>query len=853
MRFVLLLLLLLAIERSLCLCCCRRHSMDTINAAARAGLVSGSLGDGVPQLSCPDASRRCNYPTFDGCQDANTCTGTTTAVRRHANGSASTRTLPCTFCGGSTSRANCPAGCAFEPGHCNKEFCCVSADLRLGAASGPAGERRQILNMKAYDPRVRPWYKSAVDKFATSGGLQTRAWSEIYKFVEGDLGITATIVLPCAVGRGSAARCDMLAKGREASPGAFTGGSFTGFDFSAPAIPLSADTLAVTPRAAGFSILTARSLDPRYRPGDTVSLVARASGCDRGVPGNYTVASVRNNTLSFYEALGNGRDAPTDSAHCGVERALAAEDLVLEVDGAARTVRLAADLRNLSAAVRTIGTLAAAFATVHTRGSNLHVVASRSRGANSSVRCCDGSGPRAQRLFAIGTRAAGADASAGALIAGRVPHGDWRLPHGYAGANGTTLLLVVDGVNSSIALGRAELHNESAAAGTIDRALGARGRAYMTPHGYLVVESASRGNASRVVLHPSSGAAAKRLLAPALTSVIGVDLSLRNIGFFLRREFDEPVLVYIIETATGRLMGTSLPLVPPTLFRNNTSAAELCGGATAAAAAGMLGTCATRSAHELIQRSAMQLESVGFGSGDFVVNTNVSAEARAMSFQGLRWTLVVLQTHDCDPGQALQQSRLAAGASSIACANCPRGYFSAVGMACTACPAGKFSGAAAAVCTSCSTGRVDEDRNASTACTTCTSGRSPAPDASTCKACAPGRAGSDGVCLACLGSLVSKGIACVECAKGTAPNALHDDCVCAADYYNASRAMHVCYVNGFNDGLFARAQARPPPHARWSRAHCFRVVQHRNTDSRHAPFCARPSSTFQDECALVRC
>ena len=210
-----------------------------------------------------------------------------------------------------------------------------------------------------------------------------------------------------------------------------------------------------------------------------------------------------------------------------------------------------------------------------------------------------------------------------------------------------------------------DLRNESAAASAINAGLGGSGRAYTTPHGYIMIESASTGRVSTVKVHPNSSDVAARLLGPALSAVVGVDLSLRSIGVFLRREFNQPQerIVYIIETQSGRLMGSSLPIPttaePAVDNAANTNSATLCSSAAQAAAApaagtNVLGSCANTVHHTLIRSSAIQLESLRYANGTFVVSTHVAAEAKAISFNGLRWTLVVLQTWTCDPGTALR-------------------------------------------------------------------------------------------------------------------------------------------------------------------------------------------------------
>ena len=91
-------------------------------------------------------------------------------------------------------------------------------------------------------------------------------------------------------------------------------------------------------------------------------------------------------------------------------------------------------------------------------------------------------------------------------------------------------------------------------------------------------------------------------------------------------------------------------------------------------------------------------------------------------------------------------------------------------------------------CDKCLTGAIGDGLS----CTPCKSGYMPNENASSCMACPPGRAGREGVCTACGGNMIaaSTSVECLACPKGMAPNEAHAVCVCADNYYNASRHAH---------------------------------------------------------------
>ena len=100
----------------------------------------------------------------------------------------------------------------------------------------------------------------------------------------------------------------------------------------------------------------------------------------------------------------------------------------------------------------------------------------------------------------------------------------------------------------------------------------------------------------------------------------------------------------------------------------------------------------------------------------------------------------------------------AAGGRSGQCDGCPAGrYTPIVGSiavdVCEQCQHGQYSQTGSAACEFCSSGRADEDLNASTPCTECSSGTYAGCGATVCSQCQPGQVDGDSSsttpCTAC--------------------------------------------------------------------------------------------------------
>ena len=81
-----------------------------------------------------------------------------------------------------------PMGC-----HLNGTAKCCDSNIRTYHSTSRQNQGQPVSFTKwtAYDPRLRPWYKTAVDKWQRSGSQV--AWTPIYKFsTTGKLGVTAS-------------------------------------------------------------------------------------------------------------------------------------------------------------------------------------------------------------------------------------------------------------------------------------------------------------------------------------------------------------------------------------------------------------------------------------------------------------------------------------------------------------------------------------------------------------------------------------------------------------------------------------------------------------------------------------
>ncbi len=134
-----------------------------------------------------------------------------------------------TTCDDPATRCQWPTWTTCDSSMCNKTNCCLDDHVYLEYTNEPgsAAHGTDVTYVGQYDPRVRPWYYTSVDKWAKSG--RNTAMTGVYTLNGGggDSGAALAISAIAMVAG------DIGSNGTNASPGSFRGGWFSGFDFTA--------------------------------------------------------------------------------------------------------------------------------------------------------------------------------------------------------------------------------------------------------------------------------------------------------------------------------------------------------------------------------------------------------------------------------------------------------------------------------------------------------------------------------------------------------------------------------------------------------------------------------------------
>eukprot|EP01047_Picozoa_sp_COSAG01_P002789 COSAG01_NODE_76_length_28332_cov_298.876992_19_plen_790_part_00 len=576
--------------------------------------------------------------------------------------------------------ANCPnesSKCGWPTwlkGTTTKATCCIDSDVMGKFRTSATGVPTELVSYQQYDPRVRSWYYTAVEKFVTT--QQTFGWSEIFPRTVGipTLQIVATIVIPGPSGN----------NGSAATAGRFDGGWFTGSVFSSARSKL-----------------------------------------------NVSIDSAEGVVIDLY----------------GLNLTSVSTTVVAINEGLAKRCALAQQCPGTSAGCIS-SNVPVACATA-TKGRIR--IQSATTGSNSTIRV-DTDNRTTELLFGTPVIIDGVDAQSGSYIGHRVPHAGRLKPANFAGGEqrwnfnaSEQLVVVVDDIEHSLKLS-GDLTADDVFVNFLNSELAGSATASVTAGGHFRIVSATTGRNSTVqIQHSLSGKRAQQLLAPVVSNVIGVDVTLENMQKALQDQFvdTQKLLVMVLERSTGYVVGSSVPGTKTSVDGKRTCATS-----------DTLGSVVSEQT-KLLQDAALLLESTGYSEITAKVDNRHFIESLILMDElagsDLNWILVLIHTLTCLPGQYLQQQR-----NSVQCAPCPVGSFSPDGLGCTLCSAGfQAMSVQSVTCTRCDTQSYSPSE---------------------------GRA------------------VCLLCPSNTRSNAERTGCHCLTGSYNATSAVHVCFAGDFDQG-----------------------------------------------------